>query len=43
MEEIQTGNFRDVAKYKLEQAKDDLDSAKLLLGAGKYRATNNIP
>ena len=41
MEEIQIGNFQDVARYKLEQAKDDLDSAKLLLGAGKYKAANN--
>lgn len=41
MGEIQSGSFRDVAKYKLEQAKDDLDSAKLLLGAGKYKAANN--
>lgn len=41
MGEIQTGSFRDVARYKLEQAKDDLDSAKLLLEAGKYKAANN--
>ena len=41
MEENQTGSFRDVAKYKLEQAKDDLESAKLLLEAGKYKAANN--
>ena len=41
MEEIHIGSFRDVAKYKLEQAKDDLESAKLLLGAGKYKAANN--
>ncbi|MBQ9990458.1 MAG: HEPN domain-containing protein [Lachnospiraceae bacterium] len=41
MGEIQTGSFRDVAKYKLEQAKDDLDSAKLLLKAEKYKAANN--
>ena len=39
MEENQTGSFRDVAKYKLEQAKDDLESAKLLLEAGKYNKT----
>lgn len=41
MEESQTGSFQDVAKYKLEQAKDDLESAKLLLEAGKYKAANN--
>ena len=41
MEENQTGSFRDVAKYKLEQAKDDLESAKLLLEAGKYKVANN--
>ena len=41
MEGIQSGSFQDVAKYKLEQAKDDLDSAKLLLGAEKYKAANN--
>lgn len=35
------GNFIDVAQYKLEQAKDDLDTAKLLLEAGKYKAANN--
>ncbi len=37
----QEGNFIDVAKYKLEQATDDLDSAQLLLDAGKYKAANN--
>lgn len=41
MEELQTGSFLDIAKYKLEQAKDDLDSAELLLNAGKYKAANN--
>ncbi len=35
------GNFIDVAHHKLEQAKDDLDTAKLLLEAGKYKAANN--
>lgn len=37
----QKGDFFDVARYKVEQAKDDLDSAKLLLRAGKYKAANN--
>lgn len=27
MEDVQTGSFRNVAKYKLEQVKDDLESA----------------
>lgn len=41
MEEIHDGSFLDVAKYKVEQAKDDLESAQLLLDAGKYKAANN--
>lgn len=41
IEEKSSGNFMDVAQYKLEQAKDDLDSANLLLEAGKYKAANN--
>ena len=41
MDEFQTGSFLDIAKYKLEQAKDDLESAELLLNAGKYKAANN--
>lgn len=39
--EESSGDFMDVARYKLEQAKDDLDTAKLLLDAGKYKAANN--
>ena len=35
------GTFDDVAKYKFEQAEDDLEAAKLLLEAGKYKAANN--
>lgn len=41
MDESQSGNFLDIANYKLEQAKDDFDSAHLLLDAGKYKAANN--
>jgi uncharacterized protein (UPF0332 family) len=41
MEEIHEGSFLDVAKYKVEQAKDDFESAKILLSAGKYKAANN--
>ena len=35
------GTFEDVAQYKFEQAKDDLETAKILLEAGKYKAANN--
>ena len=37
----QTGDFKDVSRYKLEQAKDDLDTAQILLKLGKLRAANN--
>ena len=40
MDDIFEGSYYDVAVYKLEQAKDDLESAKLLLDAGKYKAAN---
>lgn len=32
---------RDYAKYRIERAKEDLDTAHLLLDAGKYRIANN--
>ena len=35
------GTFEDVARYKFEQAQDDLETAKILLAAGKYKAANN--
>jgi uncharacterized protein (UPF0332 family) len=35
------GNKIDVAKHKLERALDDLESARLLLQSGKYKAANN--
>lgn len=35
------GTFEDVARYKFEQVKDDLETAKILLEAGKYKAANN--
>lgn len=38
---VTEGSFADVARYKIEQAKDDLDSAEILLQAGKYKAANN--
>lgn len=41
MSEMQEGTFQDIAKYKIEQAQDDLESAMLLLEAGKYKAANN--
>lgn len=36
-----TGSFEDIARNKLAQAIDDLESADILLGADKYRAANN--
>ncbi len=41
MDDLNEGSFYDVAMYKLAQAEDDLESAKLLLDAGKYKAANN--
>ena len=41
MQPYSEGTFDDVAKYKFEQAKDDLEAAKLLLEAEKYKAANN--
>lgn len=38
----QTGDFKDVSRYKLEQAKDDLDTAQILLEFGKLRAAKYI-
>jgi uncharacterized protein (UPF0332 family) len=35
------GNNKDVASYKLERAKDDFESAQLLLKSGKLKAANN--
>lgn len=41
MSECIEGSFRDVARYKFEQALDDLDAARILMEAGKYKAANN--
>ena len=41
MQPYSEGTFDDVAKYKFEQAEDDLEAAKLLLEAEKYKAANN--
>ena len=41
MQPYSEGTFDDVAKYKFEQAEDDLEAAKLILEAGKYKAANN--
>ena len=41
MQPYSEGTFDDVAKYKFEQTEDDLEAAKLLLEAGKYKAANN--
>ena len=36
------GTFADVAKYKWEQAKDDLETAEIVLEAGKYHAIDAV-
>lgn len=41
MAERQNGEYADVARYKLERAKDELETAGILLEAGKYKAANN--
>lgn len=41
MEEMQSGNYKDVALYKMERAKDELETARILFDAGKYKAANN--
>ncbi len=41
MEQDNTGSYADVARYKLERASDDLESAQILLDNGKYKAANN--
>lgn len=41
MAEIKEGNYKDVAGYKLERAKDEVETAQILLHAGKYKAANN--
>ena len=40
-EEVHAGTFSDIAKYKIECAKDELDTAKIVLEAQKYKAANN--
>jgi uncharacterized protein (UPF0332 family) len=37
----ESGSNKDVANYKLERAKDDFESAQLLLKSGKLKAANN--
>lgn len=37
----QNGEYADVARYKLERAKDELETAGILLEAKKYKAVNN--
>jgi uncharacterized protein (UPF0332 family) len=37
----ESGNNKDVANYKLERAKDDFESAELLLKSGKLKVSNN--
>lgn len=41
MEQHETGNAGDLAMYRLERAKTDLQSAKLLFDASEYRGANN--
>lgn len=33
--------YKDYAKYRIERAKEDLETAYLLFAAGKYRIANN--
>jgi uncharacterized protein (UPF0332 family) len=37
----ESGSNKDVANYKLERARDDFESAQLLLKNGKLKAANN--
>ncbi len=41
MEPRDIGTRKDLAKYRLSAAKDCLESAKLLLEAGQFKAENN--
>lgn len=41
MEGMQIGNYKDVALYKVDRAKDELETAQILFTAGKYKAANN--
>jgi len=41
VDKIQIGNYKDVAQYKLERGKDDLETAQILLNAVKYKVANN--
>lgn len=41
MEQHEEGNKIDLMKYRLETAKSDLKTAKMLIEAEEYRASNN--
>ncbi len=41
MKQYEEGNKFDLMKYRLETAKSDLKSAKILIEAEEYRAANN--
>lgn len=41
MQPNEIGTKKDLALYRLETAKSDLNSAKILLNAGEYRGANN--
>lgn len=38
---VQSGNYKDISIYKLERAKDDLETAQILVEVKKYKAANN--
>ena len=38
---VDAGTSRDVVKYRLQVAKDDLDTAYLTFNAGQFRGANN--
>lgn len=40
-ESLNTGTQLDIAKYRLQTAREDLDTAKLTFSSGQYRAANN--
>lgn len=40
-ESLDTGTQMDIAKYRLQTAREDLDTANLTFSSGQYRAANN--
>lgn len=41
MKQHEEGTRKDLVLYRLDTAKDDIKSAKILLDAGEYRGSNN--